>query len=86
MNPQLPLTCCIPVGPEVPPYLTKVVCPAMVIGFEYGVAVYLLGSASLTVAFRKNQVLAEVFGYKANDRESMGKGTEYIACIPLSLW
>ena len=64
----------------------KVVCSAMVIGFKYGIVVYLLGSASLSVVFRKNQVLAEVFGYEANDQESMGKGTEYVAQILLSLW
>jgi hypothetical protein len=35
------------------------------------------------MAFTENWMLAKVFTHEAEDRESMGKGTEYIVCILL---
>jgi hypothetical protein len=70
-SPRLPLTACVPVRPQVRPYFTKVVGLAVVVRFKYGVAVYLLGSPRLTMAFRENGMLAEVLAHEAKDRESM---------------
>jgi len=58
---------CVPIRPEVGPYLTKVVGLAVVVGLQYGVPVYLPGLPRLAMAFKEDWMLTKMFGDKAED-------------------